>query len=75
MTQAEEIKTSLVVVFERADKVSPNGDALIARRRFNGLRPDLAPEAVAAIGQAIGAIITGTYTHSEISRDYALLNA
>ncbi|WP_214850272.1 DUF1659 domain-containing protein [Exiguobacterium sp. s193] len=75
MTQAEEIKTSLVVVYERQDKVSPNGDAIIAKRRFNGLRPNLAPEAVAAIGQAIGTLIAGTYAHSEISRDYALLNS
>ncbi len=36
MTQAEEIKTSLVIVFERKDKVTANGDAVVARRRYNG---------------------------------------
>ena len=75
MTQAEEIKTSLVVVFKRNDKVTPNGDAVLARRRFNGLRADLDPQAVASIGQAIGKLLSGAYTHTEISRDFALLNA
>jgi len=31
MTQAEEIKTSLVIVFERKDKVTANGDAVVAQ--------------------------------------------
>ncbi|MGX8178936.1 DUF1659 domain-containing protein [Exiguobacterium artemiae] len=75
MTQAEEIKTSLVVVFERKDKVTPNGDAVLARRRFNGLRADLEPQVAASIGQAIGQLLAGSYTHTEISRDFALLNA
>ncbi|WP_313491025.1 DUF1659 domain-containing protein [Exiguobacterium sp.] len=75
MTQAEEIKTSLVIVFERKDKVTANGDAVVARRRYNGLRSNLSADVVASIGQAVGSLLDGRYALTEISRDYALLKA
>lgn len=73
MTQ-KELKASLVVAYERLDKVTANGDQVVAKRRFAGLRSDLAPEVMAAIGTAIGNVIEGAYLHTEVSREYIVLN-
>ncbi|WP_114569705.1 DUF1659 domain-containing protein [Exiguobacterium flavidum] len=70
----KELKASLVVAYERLDKVTANGDQVVAKRRFAGLRSDLAQDVMAAIGAAIGNVIEGAYLHTEVSREYIVLN-